>query len=52
MVSKFLGNLLSIQSINPLSNLVLSVSPETRKFIEKFPLDMTCTIDYFENTHI
>ena len=49
---QILGSLLSIQSINPLSTIVLSVNHKTRKLIDRFPLDMKCTIDYFENTHI
>lgn len=50
--NQVLGCLLSIQSIHPLSTIVLSVSNQTRNLIEKFPLDMKCTIDFFENTHI
>lgn len=47
-----LGTLLSIQFVYPTSNIVLSVCDETRNLINKFPIDMTCTIDYYDSSKV
>lgn len=47
-----LGTVLSIQYVYPLSTIVLSVSNKTRDLINKFPLNMTCVLDYYDSSKV
>lgn len=49
---EILGTMLSIQYVDPLSNIVLSISDETRNLLEKMPIEMTCTLDFYDSSEI